>query len=47
MLACEEGHVAAAEYLIAHGADVNSKNNVRYNLMICVCTGLCECQVEI
>ena len=33
MLACEEGHVAVAEYLIAQGADVNIKNNVRYNMI--------------
>ena len=33
MLACEEGHVAVAEYLIAQGVDVNAKNNVRYNMM--------------
>jgi ankyrin repeat protein len=34
MLACEEDHVAVAEYLIAQGADVNIKNNVRYNMMV-------------
>jgi len=28
MLACEEGHVAVAEYLIAQGADVNVQGNV-------------------
>ena len=33
MLACEEGHVAVAEYLIAQGADVNAKNNVWYNMI--------------
>ena len=35
MLACEEGHVAVAEYLIDKGAVVNAKNNVRCNMMIC------------
>ena len=30
MSACEEGHVAVAEYLIDKGAVVNAKNNVRY-----------------
>jgi hypothetical protein len=34
MLAYEEGHVAIAEYLIAQGADLNAKNNVRYIIMI-------------
>jgi len=34
MSAYEEGHVAVAEYLIAQGADLNAKNNVRYIIMI-------------
>ena len=34
MSACEEGHVAVAEYLISHGADVKAKSNVRYDILI-------------
>jgi ankyrin repeat protein len=41
MLACEEGHVSVAEYLIAQEADVNVKGNVCWDILNTRCSTFC------
>jgi hypothetical protein len=34
MLACKEGHLIVAQYLMIKGANVNAKSNVCYDVLI-------------